>query len=156
MTGAALPLPEDYGHVLDDLAGRVRTSRAAAHRAVNAEMLALYRRIGRTLLDRERQDGWSPAELDRLAADLQAAFPQMTGLSRSNLRDMRAFALAWPDPAAAPHLDELPWGHIRVLLTEVTDPQTRDWYAAATVRYGWSRDVLRNQIMARAHLRAQV
>ncbi len=154
MTGAAPP--EDYGQVLSDLAGRVRASRFAAHVAVNSEMLALYRRIGHILLEREQQHGWSPAQLDRLAADLRAEFPHMTGLSPGNLRDMRAFAAAWPDPAAAPPLQHLTWGHIRILLTEVPDPQARDWYAEATIRHGWSRDVLRHQIMAAAHRRAQV
>ena len=119
-------------------------------------MLALYRRIGRILLEREQQHGWSPAQLDRLAADLRAEFPHMTGLSPGNLRDMRAFALAWPDPAAAPLLDQLPWGHIRILLTEVPDPATRDWYVAATVQHGWSHDMLHHQILARSHLHAPV
>lgn len=67
---------------------------------------------------------------------------------------MRRFAEAWPDPAAAPPLDRLTWGHIRLLLGEIGDPPVRDWYAAAAVTFGWSRDVLLNQIKARSHLRA--
>ncbi len=35
--------------------------------------------------------------IDRLAADLKRAFPEMRGFSPRNLTYMRAFAEAWPD-----------------------------------------------------------
>jgi hypothetical protein len=35
--------------------------------------------------------------IDRLSADLHAAFPEMKGFSPRNLKYMRAFAEAWPD-----------------------------------------------------------
>ena len=149
---ATAPPPAGYGQLLTDLQQQVRSSKAAAHRAVNAEMLALYRTIGRTLLERTR-DGWSAEVVDRMGADLRAEFPGMKGLSHTNLDYMRRFAEAWPDPAVAPALEHLPWGHIRVLLEEDTDPQARDWYAAAAVRGGWSENVLLHQILNRTHLR---
>jgi predicted nuclease of restriction endonuclease-like (RecB) superfamily len=151
MTGAAFP--EDFRQVLTDLERQVRASRAAAFRAVNAEMLGLYRAIGRTLLDRQRHDGWDAGAAERLGAELRAAFPAMRGLSPANLRYMRAMVEAWPDLAAQPPLEHLPWEHIQVLLDEVEDATARDWYARATVEHGWSRDVLLNQIKARSHLR---
>src|SRR3954454_4472778 len=152
MDGTAMPLPEDYGSVLDGLRQQVRTSRAEALRAANAEMLELYRTIGRTMLDRQRQ-GWEEAAVARLAAELRDAFPDFRGLSPTDLRHMRAFAEAWPDPAAAPAVQRLPWGHIRTLLDEIANPNVRDWYAAAAADHGWSHDVLLNHIMNRSHLR---
>ena len=144
------PLPPDYGPVRDHLERAVRASRAAAFRAVNAEMLSLYRTIGR-LLDRQKRQGWTVEELDRLTADLRAAFPEMASWSPANLNRMRRFAAAWPDPAVGPPMEDLPWGHIRVLLDEVDDPRARDWYAASAIGHGWSENVLLNQIMAGAH-----
>ena len=35
--------------------------------------------------------------IGRLSADLREAFPDMQGLSRRNLKYMRAFATAWPE-----------------------------------------------------------
>src|SRR3712207_1508678 len=136
--------PAGYGQLLGDLQRQVRTSQAAAMRAVNAQMQALYRTIGRSLLDRMR-DGWPAEVIERIGADLRAQFPDMAVLSFSpgNLEYVRRFTEAWPDPTAAPPLEYLPWGHVRVLLDAVDDPQVRDWYAAAAVRYGWSQDVLR-------------
>lgn len=83
----------------------------------------------------------------RLATDLRREFPEMTGLSRSNLHHMRAFAEAWTGSEVVPQVvGQLPWGHVRVLLDNVEDAATRDWYAAATAEHGWSRAVLLNQI----------
>jgi hypothetical protein len=38
-----------------------------------------------------------------VSANLRAAFPEIKGFSRSNLKYMRAFAEAWPDLQAANH-----------------------------------------------------
>jgi hypothetical protein len=151
MTGSTVPLPPDYSQVLADLRRQVGSSRTAAFHAVNVEMLSLYRTVGLTILDRQQREGWGTKAVDRLVGDLQAAFPQMEGLSRSDLEFMRLFAAAWPDPTVAPQVEQLPWEHIRVLLDKVDEPQVRNWYAAAAVEHGWSRDVLLNQIMARSH-----
>ena len=80
----------------------------------------------------------------------------MTGLSRSNMFYMRAFAAAWPEAAVvqAP-VGQLPWGHITVLVDKLNDQAERDWYAAAAAaRDGWSRNVLLNMLMGQLHSRA--
>jgi predicted nuclease of restriction endonuclease-like (RecB) superfamily len=74
----------------------------------------------------------------------------MKGLSRSNLMYMRAFAEAWPDPAAIVQqpVGQLPWGHNLVLLTRLKDPALRLAYAQRTLAHGWSRAVLVHHIEA--------
>jgi predicted nuclease of restriction endonuclease-like (RecB) superfamily len=49
---------------------------------------------------------------------------------------------------------EIPWGHHRFLLDKVTAPAARLWYLRATASFGWSRNVLLNQIKAAAYERA--
>jgi predicted nuclease of restriction endonuclease-like (RecB) superfamily len=100
VTGADLQLPDDYAALLDQLKQQVRTARLRAQRTVNTELLALYWAIGRAVLDRQQQQGWGAKVIDRLAVDLRAQFPDMTGLSRSNLHYMRGSADAWPDGGA--------------------------------------------------------
>lgn len=150
MAATASPPPTDYEHLLVDLQRQVQASQLAGMRAANAEMLNLFRAIGRTLLQ-GRNDDWSAEVIERLGADLRARFPQMTSLSAVNLRYMQKFTEAWPDPAATPPLDALPWGHIRLLLDKVDDSTVRDRYAVAAVRYGWSYDVLLHQLLGRTH-----
>lgn len=72
----------------------------------------------------------------------------MTGLSRSNLHYMRAFAAAWTDEAIVQQaVGQLHWGHIATLLDKFEDNQTRSWYAASAIEHGGSRNVLLNMIM---------
>lgn len=48
----------------------------------------------------------------------------------------------------------VPWGHHANVLIRVGDPSARLWYLQATARFGWSRNVLLNQIRAGAFERA--
>ena len=49
---------------------------------------------------------------------------------------------------------EIPWGQNLVILNKLSDPAARLWYLRATARFGWSRNVLLNQIKAGAYERA--
>jgi predicted nuclease of restriction endonuclease-like (RecB) superfamily len=93
------PLPTDYAPLLADIKARVQSARIKAGLAANRELLALYWDIGRLILDRQQREGWGAKVIDRLAVDLQRAFPQMTGFSRTNLLYTRAFAEAWRELA---------------------------------------------------------
>jgi predicted nuclease of restriction endonuclease-like (RecB) superfamily len=46
---------------------------------------------------------------------------------------------------------EIPWGHNLLILNKLTDPAARLYYLRATARFGWSRNVLLNQIKAGAY-----
>jgi predicted nuclease of restriction endonuclease-like (RecB) superfamily len=49
---------------------------------------------------------------------------------------------------------QIPWGQNLLILRKVSDPAARLWYLRATARFGWSRNVLLNQIKAGAYERA--
>jgi predicted nuclease of restriction endonuclease-like (RecB) superfamily len=51
-------------------------------------------------------------------------------------------------------LAAVPWGHHVNLLNKVKDPAARLYYLRATSKLGWSRNVLLNQIKARAYERS--
>ena len=69
------------------------------------------------------------------------------GWSRRNLHYMRALAGAWPeDEFVQQPATQLPWGHLMVLLDELSSRRERHWYAAAANEHGWSRDVLVHQV----------
>jgi predicted nuclease of restriction endonuclease-like (RecB) superfamily len=145
-------LPDDYAQVLADLKDKIRSAQVQAHRAVNRGLIELYWSIGTTILERRAEEGWGAKVIEALATDLRQEFPQMKGLSRSNLEYMRRMAAAWPAfPLQV--VGEMPWGHIETLLDKVDDQATRDWYATEALHHGWSRNVLRNQIKVQLHLR---
>ena len=64
---------------------------------------------------------WGAKVIDRLSADLHAAFPQMKGFSPRNPKYMRAFAKAYPEePFVQQVAAQIPWFHHCVLLDKVT------------------------------------
>jgi predicted nuclease of restriction endonuclease-like (RecB) superfamily len=88
-------LPGDYANFLDSLKDRVRQAQTRAMLSVNRELIGLYWDIGREIVRRQEQEGWGKSVVDRLAGDLQKAFPGIGGFSASNVSRMRAFYLAY-------------------------------------------------------------
>lgn len=151
----ASTLPGWYPDLLASVAGHVTTGHRRAVAAANAELLAAYWAIGRAILDRQHEKGWGAKIVDRLSADLRERFPDARGYSPRNLRYMRTFAAAWPDPAILQRaVARLPWGHQVVLLDKLDTPEQRLWYAEAALDQGWSRDILGIQIEGRFRERA--
>lgn len=161
----------DYAPFLSALKQRISQTRTTAVLAVNRELVGLYWDIGRAIVEKQKTAGWGDAVVERLAADLKAAFPDMRGFSPRNIWDMRRFYAEYSDPGfvklmrAEPKEErvegilrqpvaEIPWGHHLLILNKATDPAARLYYMQATARFGWSRNVLLNQIRAGAYERA--
>jgi len=89
MSKNALVLPADYADWLISLKRRISGARQRVVLVANEEQLRLYHDIGRDILDRQSRQGWGAKVIERLSADLQSAFPEMKGLSTSNLKYMR-------------------------------------------------------------------
>ena len=83
---------------------------------------------------------------------LQNEFPGLSGFSRTNVFNMRAFYLAYAKvQQAAGQLDEvpffsIPWWHNVILITKLKDNEQRLWYAQKAVEHGWSRTMLEHWI----------
>jgi predicted nuclease of restriction endonuclease-like (RecB) superfamily len=139
--------PEGYIEWVKDIKERIRSAQQKAVFAANSAMITLYWHIGRDILERQGRQGWGAKVIDRLAADLRREFPEIKGFSTSNLKYMRRFAEECPSGQFGQQAaDQLPWFHIVRLITKVENSVEREWYARATIEYGWSRDVLVHQI----------
>ena len=144
--------PQEYAAWHAGLKARIHQERLRVVLASNAVMVLLYWDIGHSILEKQAGQGWGSRVIDRLAADLREAFPEMKGFSPRNLKYMRAFAAAWPEReiVQAP-LAQLTWYHHIALLEKLDHPRSRLWYAAKTLEHGWSRNILAFQIQAHAH-----
>jgi len=141
-------MPSGYASWLEDVKGRVRSTQFRAARAANTEVIRLYWSIGHDILERQEKLGWGAQVIKRLADDLRTEFPDQRGWSPSNLKYMRMLARAWPtlDAIGPQAVDQLPWGHVRMLLDKLGTQEDREWYARQAVADGWSRAVLAYQI----------
>jgi predicted nuclease of restriction endonuclease-like (RecB) superfamily len=120
--------------------------------------------------------------VEKLAADLRAEFSDMRGFSPRNVWDMRRLFSAYADARFIAHVikesrrtlilrqavaetadmdivrqlvAQIPWGQHLLLLNKLTDPAARFYYLRATAQFGWSRNILLNQIKASAFERAK-
>ena len=92
----SLALPEGYADWLAQLKRQIAQARQRAALTVNAELVQLYGRIGRDILERQQNEGWGAKVIDRWALDLKDAFADMRGWSSSSLKYMRFFAQHCP------------------------------------------------------------
>lgn len=151
---ALLPIPatgeaesKGYGELLDVVRTRIREARFNAAVAVNRELVVLYWQIGHEILVRQRAAGWGGRVVERLGMDLRREFPELRGLSRTNLLYARAFAEAYPDETLVRQLvGQIPWGHNTILLDKAHDLEERTWYVRQVIEHGWSRNVLIHQV----------
>jgi predicted nuclease of restriction endonuclease-like (RecB) superfamily len=145
---------DDYSTWLSSLKVQIQGARSRAVLSVNQELIRLYHRIGSEILERQGRQGWGTRVIDRLSSDLRASFPDMKGLSSSNLKYMRHFAETCPGLRIGQQpADQLPWFHIVTLLTKISSPADREWYAVQAIEQGWSRSTLDSQIKSQLHLR---
>jgi predicted nuclease of restriction endonuclease-like (RecB) superfamily len=142
-----------YGEWLEQIKRRVSDAQRRAAHAVNAELIGVYWEIGREILGRQASKGdrrgrGGPKVIERLSADLAAAFPGMKGVGLTNLRYMRTLAVAWPERLMLQRgVGALPRDHITVLLDKLEDREARDWYASRAASAGWTRKVLEHHIV---------
>jgi len=174
----SLASPE-YRQFIEELKGRVLAARVSAARAVNQDLILLYWDIGCGIVEKQQTLGWGDSIVEMVSADLQKAFPGAFGFSPQNVWRMLQFFRTYTDSLflsqavrelekkgrKKPSPEELsqfvrelvaavPWGHHANVLAKLTDPAARLYYLQATARFGWSRNVLQNQIKAGAYERA--
>ena len=219
--GSGLLSAPEYRRFIADLKARVMAARLSAARSVNRDLILLYWDIGRGIAEKQKALGWGESVVELVAADLQRAFPGMTGFSPRNVWDMKRFYITYSDtsilrqavaelkrqsvnaprhimpqpvaesdanriwPQAVANISkrpssktnpiwrqavakleannteflqqlvaEIPWGQNLLILNKTTDPAARLYYLRATAQFGWSRNVLLNQIKAGAYERA--
>mgnify|MGYP001191770001 CR=1 FL=1 len=88
-------LPSAYAPLLADLKARVRAAQVKAAVSVNRELILLYWHIGCAISQARQAGAWGANVVERLAKDLAAEFPEMSGFSYTNVKRMRAFAEAY-------------------------------------------------------------
>ncbi len=177
--GFPLTVLPEYRRFIEDLKTRVVSARISAARSVNRELILLYWDIGRAIAEKQKTLGWGESVVEMVAADLKKAFPGVTGFSAQNVWRMVQLCQTYEDNEflaqvvremskggkAVPKGEKLsqvvremvsavPWGHHANVLAKVTDHAARLYYLRATARFGWSRNVLLNQIKAGAYERA--
>ena len=139
--------PAEYANLLADVRERIRSAQYDALRAVNKELIGLYWDIGRMIEQRQQGETWGKSVVASLARDLQQEVPGIGGFSASNLWRMKLFYAAYAQSEKlAPMVREIGWTHNLMVLEKCKDPLEREFYVRMARKFGWTKDVLANQI----------
>lgn len=147
-------MPESYIGFFKEVKQKILAERLKTIISANCAMIILYWEIGRSILTRQKNEGWGSKVIDRLSYDLKETFPGMSGFSPRNLKYMRKFAEEWPEKELVQRCVALiPWRSNITLLDKLNNPELRLWYAKKTVEKGFGKDMLVFQIETKLHLR---
>jgi predicted nuclease of restriction endonuclease-like (RecB) superfamily len=134
-----------------------------AMKKVNAELIQLYWEIGEEIYNQQQEKGWGKSVVEVLSKELQKEFPGVAGFSARNLWLMRNFYVEYSQaaklqplvaeiqkPILPPLVAEIGWTHNIVIMQKCKDYSEREFYIKMTRRYGWTKDVLINNIENKA------
>jgi len=153
---------KEHESTLTELKRQIKESQVKAITAASKELIHLYWKIGKTIVERQEESGWGTKIIEKLAKDIQNAFPGIEGFSRTNIFRMRAFYIAYQNnpPTGGQFQDNppekllsIPWRHNSVLVEKLKKYEERMWYAQKTIEHGWSRSVLEIMIENSLHSR---
>ena len=143
-----------YLQLLTDIKSTIREERTRAIRQLNRSLIAVYWEIGRHIAGSQEAHGWGKSVVEELSKDLRREFEGHSGYSARNLWDMRRFYITYKDFANLRQLvAEIPWGHHLLILQKASSPEEREYYLRRTAEMAWSRNVLLNQLKAKAYER---
>lgn len=171
MKQSELNTNKDYLKFLDEAKAKITSAQVHVARSMNSGIMTLYWDLGDLIVQKQKRHGWGDSVVRQLATDLSRDLRAGKSFSARNLWFMRQMFLEYGQigiptakvkqavsllsPAKMKQLvSQIPWGQNIQILQKVKQPDARIWYMNATARYGWSRNVLLNQIKARAFNRS--
>ena len=160
----------EYQAWLVTIKQRIVSVRLRMALAASRELIQFYWDLGALIAHKQAQSQWGDKLIAQLSADLQKAFPEIKGLSASNMKyclrffqfytggqgasDPEAGAAAASASFGQQPVDQLPWGHNILIFTKCSSVAEASFYMEQTVQQGWSRDVLALQLKSNLHARA--
>ncbi len=160
--------PKNFSLLLKEIKTRIQQAQASAILAVNSELIRLYWDVGRTIFEKQKNEGWGSSIIPRLAKELAGELSELKGFSERNLDRMIAFYKEYPDASiiSPPLVAKLgsankqpfeavfwaiPWTHHIMLIEKIKNLETRFWYMTQILKNGWSKNILLTMIKSKSH-----
>ena len=141
-----MQLDENQVQFIVTIKNKVRQAQYEALKVVNVRLINLYWEIGQSIAEKQNEN-WGKAIVPKLSEELQAEFPGIGGFSTTNLWLMAQFYTEYhTDTNLQPLVGEISWSKHIVILNKCKQSEERQFYTMATKKFGWTKDVLTNQI----------
>lgn len=97
---------------------------------------------------------WGKGFLKNLSRDIKLNFPETSGFSERNLRDMKKFASIFEEDDIDTYgLAGVTWYHHKALMGKTKSKEEYIWYVEKTIQNGWSHNILAFQIDSNLYIR---
>jgi predicted nuclease of restriction endonuclease-like (RecB) superfamily len=140
-----------YGSFIKNIKELIYRRQYEAMKQVNKELIQLYWEIGEEIDRQQKEQGWGKSVVEVLSKELQKEFPGVKGFTARNLWFMRQVYIEYSaTPNLKPLVSDLSWSKNVVIMQKCKDPLEREFYIKMTKRFGWTKDVLINNIENKA------
>lgn len=128
-----------------------------AYRAANSAMLESYWNIGQYLSEQVKHSKWGKSVVSELSRWLQYRVPGIKGFSSQNLWRMKQLVeLYIDDERLSPLVREIGWTQNCIIMAQCKQPEEREFYLRSTIKAGWTKSVLEQQISSGAFERTML
>lgn len=144
---------DDYITWITDIKSKIRHSQIKAAIKVNNELLNLYWDLGKDIVTKQASSKWGDGFLSTMSKDLKRSFPNMSGFSVQNLKNIRYWYKFYNTKEDVNEIKiiekmvkSIPWGHNQRIMYKCKNISEALFYIQKTLDNGWSRKVLEHQI----------
>jgi predicted nuclease of restriction endonuclease-like (RecB) superfamily len=125
----------------------INDAKLKAFKAVNAELVDLYWKVGKYISERISNEEWGKGIVTNLAKYLKETEPDTKGFSSQNLWRMKQFYEAYKGyPKLSTLLREISWSHNMKILSSAKSIEEREFYIRLTIKERLSFRELERQI----------
>ena len=144
----------DYFDLLNDVKTLIKTSQYKAALGANKELLELYWKIGKMIIENTK---YGTKFIENLSTDIRLEFPEVRGFSVRNLIYMRKFAKTYPDFSKVQHsVALLPWRNNLTLMSKIKNEDERQWYINQNIENSWNNVSLEHHIEMKLYARQAI
>lgn len=131
---------EEFRNIVNNIKNEIKTTQIKVAIEANIDLMNLYFKLGKILYDNFK---YGNKFIDDISHELKLEFPNVDGFSVRNLKYMKRFYLEYKDDELVQRIvAQLPWRHNITLMSKLKDNKIRKIYAEATIKNGWSKDML--------------
>jgi predicted nuclease of restriction endonuclease-like (RecB) superfamily len=104
---------------------QIKSSQAKAALSVNSSLIYLYWRLGKLIIEKQKENAWGNGVIEQLSRDLKFEFPNISGFSERNLFDMRRLFLFYNSEKVQQAVAQITFPKVQQQASEasVTDPE---------------------------------
>jgi predicted nuclease of restriction endonuclease-like (RecB) superfamily len=133
--------------IANNLINIINTSRNAALRKVNEELIRMYWNVGEYLHKEAEKSSFGDGYIDAISEQIQNAFPGIKGFNRRGLYRMKQFYETYKDDEiVSPLVTQISWSNHLLIMSSCDTQEAREFYIRLCIKENYSKRQLQRQL----------